>query len=216
MMPQNSQLVQNKISGLSVAWARGKWEELDDGNMGYIFPESDGFEIRLNPHEMLKLGIDEEALYDCIAQVEELYGSPRDHRLSFGLLPDSGYSNIGTTVRSRLNDDLICVFTPTSQEDRSYDGYFEWYYQEPMGVDDLPTYMARFDLATDSQTSNMIDSPVMPSYGEACERSEGVLDEVTRERFVREVFNFHKTQSRGYRNRIEEEWLPVWKRVLGQ
>jgi len=211
MIPQ---FKQNKIEGMSIAWARGKWAEIDPGVWGYIFPEDDAFAIRKNPQELEDWGISHDDLYDCIALIEEMFGAPKDHRLSFGLLPNQGYSNIGTTVTSRTNPSITCTFTPTSLEDNSYDGYFNWYYHENGGIQGIKSFMTRFDMATKTQTTNILASPTMPTYGEACERTEGILDEAERERFVTQVWNYHKTAPRGYKLRIEAEILPLWKKVL--
>src|SRR5690349_10734818 len=110
-------LPQNKISGMNIAWGRGKWAELDDGTFGYVFPEDDAFQIRISPEALENFGVTEDDLYDCIAQIEAEYGAPKDHRLALGLLPNQGYSHLGLTVRSRKNERVVCVFTPTSIED---------------------------------------------------------------------------------------------------
>jgi len=214
MIPQLPQMKQNKIEGMSIAWARGKWAEIEADVWGYIFPEDDAFAIRKTPQELADWGVSHDDLYDCISQIEEKFGSPRDHRLSFGLLPSQGYSNIGTAVTSRTNPNITCTFTPTSLEDNSYDGYFNWYFHDNAGVGDLPSFMARFDATTGSRTSNILASPTVPTYGEACERTAGVLSEHEREHFITQVWNYHKTAPRGYKLRIEAEILPIWKRIL--
>lgn len=208
------QMKQNKIEGMSIAWARGKWAEIEAGVWGYIFPEDDAFAIRKTPQELEAWGVSHDDLYDCIALIEEMFGAPRDHRLSFGLLPNQGYSNIGTTVKSRTNPSITCTFTPTSLEDNSYDGYFNWYYHENGGIEGIKSFMTRFDMATDTRTTNILASPTMPTYGEACDRTAGILSEAERERFVNQVWNYHKTAPRGYKIRIEAEILPQWKKIL--
>lgn len=207
-------LPQSKISGTNIAWARAKWAELEDGTYGYIFPEEDAYQVRISPEAMEDLGISEDDLYDCIAQVESEFGAPADYRLAFGLFPNQGYSHLGITVRSRRNDRVVCVFTPTSIEDKSYDGYFEWYYdQYSGGFENMTDYLVRFDKAMDNRASKMIMSPIMPTYSEAAEKTAWVMEAGEREGFLRQVWNYHKTPSRGFKIRIEQELLPKWHKI---
>lgn len=206
-------LPQNKINGMNIAWGRGKWSELEDGSYGYIFPEDDAFKIRLNPQTMEEMGVSEDDLFDCIAQIEAEFDAPKDHRLSFGLVPNQGYSHLGITVRSNLNDRVICVFTPTSIEDDSYDGYFEWYYDQRSGFDSLTGFLSNFDKATDGQHSNALLSPIMPAYGEAVEKTKYMSEEDQRETFLRCIWSYHKTSSIGHRRQLERDLLPKWKKI---
>jgi len=208
-------LPQNKIAGLSIAWGRGKWKSLGD-RMGYVFPEHDAYQIRVTQQYMASEGFVEDDLYDCIEQIEAKYGGPDDHRVPFGLFKNSGHTPLGLVVTSRTNPSITCVFTPTSTEDNDYDGYFEWYYsRESAGVDNMQQFLGTFDRATGGRHTNINASPVtLPGYQEACERAEGVLAEAEKQWFIRQIWNYQKTNSKGFKYRIEQELLPMWKKVL--
>lgn len=198
---------ETEISGLSIAWGRAKWDELEDGSSGYVFDDVDSYQVRVNPQQMADMGVSEEDMFDCIDQIEERLGSPENHRLAMGLFPKSGYSNAGIMVTSRSNGSVSCVFTPTSDAYESTDGYFEWYYKKPsmIGYGGLNDFLQTFDKITGGRESNILSSPVVPGYGEACEMTAGLMEDADRERLLQNVWNYHKNVSKGYKHRLEQE-----------
>jgi hypothetical protein len=208
MIPQ---FRQNKISGLSIAWARACWDY--DHNC-YAFVTDDAYEIRVTDQWMMEYGVSEEDLLDCVTQVEEALGSPEEYRPSLGLFKNSGYSNIGTTIQSRTHPAVRCVFTPTSTEDGMPDAYFEWWFdlQNP-AVTDLRSYLDNFNQASGVRISNVTMSPVMPSYMEAQEffhENHGKFSPHFRESFLSELWKYHQTSNVGFKRKLSEEILPKW------
>jgi len=211
MIPQ---FRQNKISGMSIAWGRGSW---DDEVGCYVFPTDDSYQIRVTDSYLMDNGICDDDMLDCIAQIEEEYGSPAVHRTALGLFKNSGYSNLGLTVISRTNPSISCVFTPTSTEENLTDAYFEWYFNESdPSVIDLPRYMNRFDNMTGNRASNVTMSPVMPSYMEAQEffHAHREISESVKENILRGVWQHQTTKDKGFKVRLEREVLPAWTEVL--
>lgn len=206
-------LPQNNISGLSIAWGRAKWGEID-GEEGYVFDEPDSFQITVTPQHLEKCGVSEDDLMDCVDQIEDEMGDPEKYRphigTDMGLFPKSGYSNVGIVIKSRSNDKVTCVFTPTSVVYGEADGYFEWYYDESNmnGYDSLGKFLSDFDKVAGDRTANIMTSPIVPSYMEASELSVG-LNDVERDRFLTNVWNYHKNVSKGYKQRLEQEILNV-------
>ena len=210
MIPQ---FRQNKISGMSIAWGRGSW----DNEVGcYVFPTDDSYQIRVTDSYLMDYGICEDDMLDCISQIEEEYGAPSVHRTALGLFKNSGYSNLGLTVISRTNPSISCVFTPTSTEEKLTDAYFEWYFNESdPSVIDLPRYMNRFDNMTGNRASNVTMSPVMPSYMEAQEffNAHREISESVKENILRGVWQHQTTKDKGFKVRLEREVLPEWTKI---
>ena len=210
MIPQ---FRQNKISGMSIAWGRGSW----DNEVGcYVFPTDDSYQIRVTDSYLMDNGICEDDMLDCISQIEEEYGAPSVHRTALGLFKNSGYSNLGLTVISRTNPSISCVFTPTSTEEKLTDAYFEWYFNESdPSVIDLPRYMNRFDNMTGNRASNVTMSPVMPSYMEAQEffNAHREISESVKENILRGVWQHQTTKDKGFKVRLEREVLPEWTKI---
>lgn len=220
MMPQN------KINGTSIAWGRGVWTDLGDGQMGYAFLDSDGFKITVTPQWLDERGVSEDDLLDCVEQIEERFGDPDEYRLKMGLLPNQGYSNTGIVVKSRTNPEVICVFTPTSIDPAmnsqegwvaEASGYFEWYLDPQSYVSkNLGAWMVAFDSMSGNRGSEILASPVMPQYGEACEKSLGLMVEHEREHFLNQVWLFHKRKEHGMKQRYLEAAMPIWTKILNE
>jgi hypothetical protein len=206
MIPQFNQ---NKINGISIAWGRANWDYEDSC---YVFPNEDSYRVTVSDQVLMDAGISEDDLLDCVSQVGDELGSPLDYRKELGLVKYSGYSNIGTVVRSRTYPAISCVFTPTSTEDGMPDAYFEWYLDTSHpSITDLSSFLQSFNNAADVRLPNVAVSPVMPSYMEAQEffnRNRNKFND--EDRFLAEVWKYHQTQNKGFKRRLGEELLPQW------
>lgn len=206
-------LPKSNIAGRAIAWGRAKWMK-DGAEEGYVFYDQDGFQYKNTPQWLAQHGITDEVIFDCVDQIEAKLGSPENHRAAMGLFPNSGYSNVGITVKSSLNDKVICVFTPTSMESGEVDAYFEWYYDaDIMDMPDLPSFIKSFDTMTGARNTNILTSPVVPSYMEACEIGHKILESSAREQFLVNVWNFHKTPSKGFKVKLEQEILGTLSKI---
>jgi hypothetical protein len=220
-----------RIQGLAIAAGRATWVTDDNGKKGhYSFEDDDAFGWKLTPAQIKDLDIDEQDLLSCVEQADKQFGDPEVFRPKLGLMPDSGYMNIGATFISKTNKNIMCVFTPTSmaytvtnslEQDRAtIDGYFEWYYS-PVSLaqdadKDPEKFMQQFDKITGNRSSNMAKSPVidMPSYEEASVFSSEVIQEdCERERFLQQVWDYHHSKSQLAKQRLKEDALPTWKRI---
>lgn len=218
-------LPSNRISGTKIAAGRATWVVDDKTGEGfYNFVDSGSFKWLLNPDQLLGLEIDEQDLLDCVEQAEEQFGAPEDYRPAMGLFPDVGSTNIGVTYKSKSNETVICVFTPASIQKQTagialsapIDAYFEWYYQEKSALkpeENFLDFIAYFDATTGNRASEIKKSPIVPGYHEACETSAGAMGDVERERFLSNVWNYHKNVERGYKEQLGREIKETWVRV---
>lgn len=219
-----SLLPQNKIAGTQIAWGRGTWGEIEDGRSGYLFDKDDAFQYVVPQQWLAGNSVSEDDLTDCLTQIEKEVGEPEEFRRGLGLIPGGGFTHPGIVVRSRTNDEVVCVFTPTSFQpdflNGKVDGYFEWFLDKK-GADtaDLSTWMKQFDAMSGNRLDNITASPVVPVYGEAVEvtAKSDVLSEAERDWFLRKVWQYQKGGCpKGTKSRLAEEILVTWKRVLGE
>lgn len=210
----------NRISGVKIAAGRATWVTGEDGKGYYNFINSNSFKWFANPDQLIAMGIDQQDLLDCVEQAEKQFGAPEEYRPALGLYPDAGYTNIGATYRSKENEKIIAVFTPTSVHgpcEAPTDAYFEWYMQEvpeQNADENLPDFLSYFDAVTGNRVGEYVDtSPVVPGYDEAVETTRGNMAEDMRERFLQQVWNFHKNVSPGFKQKLGEDILETWSRV---
>lgn len=228
-MIQPSIFAPSRIQGTKIAAGRATWIYNDEGKGYYNFVDEDAFSWKLNPQQLLQLGIDEQDLLDCVVQAEKQLGAPSEFRPRLGLMPSAGYSNIGATYISKNNPNILCVFTPTAMDfqttnpiafDNSpIDAYFEWYYS-PMSLEKKPEDLADFILKYDEVLGKAITRdpswekmPLVPTYEEACVFSDGYMSEEKREMFLQQVWDFHKAQMRGRKEQLKEGILETWSRL---
>jgi len=221
----------SRIQGTKIASGRATWVYGDEKGGYYNFVDEDAFSWKLNPTQLEQLGIDEQDLLDCVAQAEKQLGAPQEFRPKLGLMPSAGYSNIGATYVSKVNPQIICVFTPTAMDfattnpiaidNAPIDAYFEWYYS-PVSLanqpDNLPEFIKKYDellgkaLTRDDSWKNVPTFKV-PSYEEACVFSDGYMNEDVRERFLQQVWDYHRTKMRGRREFLKENIVETWARL---
>lgn len=207
-------LPQNKISGLSIAWGRGRWDEVEDGKQGYVFLHDHDFRYEMTPDFMMKNDITDEALFDCLEQIEDELGSPGEHRDGLGLFPKAGLTHPGIVVRSRMNPAIICSFAPMSAAGDIDGGFFQWYLDKAdTEVAGLVSYMHKFDMMAGNREANIVVSPIVPSYQEASLKTANIMEDDRRERFLNMVWNYHKNVAHGFKKRLGEEILNIWKDV---
>lgn len=206
---------QSEISGVLLATARGTFMYDDKGKAYYNFIDSDAFKWKLPETEIETMEIDFQDLYDCCEQAVKEFGDPEEYRVKMGLEPNSGYSNLGLTFRSKTDERIMCVFTPTSNEGGEWDSYFEWYFQEKPhqhGEETVSDFFERFEkmAGLDKPKDSIV---VAPGYGEACEylNKQGILSE--EQEFLSRLHKFHNTTSRGYKLRLEQEIIQEWKGI---
>lgn len=225
-MTANQRLPQNKISGLSIAYGKANYvysDESDDGSEGFIFPEPEDFQWQLPiDHVVKELGVTMDALMDCIDQIETEIGDPQMQRIQYGLFDGSGIWNGGLVVRSNLDPRITCVFNPVSTEfelerftfPKTTEGMFAWYFEADNLLDqsdDLPDFLSRFDAASGNRASNVLVSPVLPNYQEACEKLAGIqLTEGVRQTFLQKLWNYEKTVAPGFKAQWKKEILREW------
>jgi hypothetical protein len=230
-MIQPSIFAPSRIQGTKIASGRATWVYDDEKGGYYNFVDEDAFSWKLNPVQLQQLGIDEQDLLDCVLQAEKQLGSPQEFRPRLGLLPSVGYSNIGATYISRGNPNIMCVFTPTSMDfattsptafdNAPIDAYFEWYYS-PSSVTDktatLDDFIKKYDellgkaMTRDPSWEN---SPTfaVPTYEEACVFSDGYMSEEVRERFLQNVWDYHKATMRNRKEQLKENIVECWTRL---
>jgi hypothetical protein len=229
MIPFNA-ITPNKIQGTKIAAGRATWI-YDEGKGYYNFVDEDAFAWKLNPTELEMLKIDEQDLLDCVEQAEKQLGSPADYRGKLGLMPSSGYSNIGATYTSKSNPRIICVFTPTSTDYQTtnpiaidnapIDAYFEWYYMPETASDegkDLMSFIKKYDDLLGKAITRDIsweNNPtfMIPKYEEACVFSSGFMNESVRESFLQNVWDYHKSNIRGRKLQLESTIKETWMRL---
>lgn len=219
-----SLLPQNKIAGTQIAWGRGTWGDLEDGRSGYLFDKDDAFQYVVPQQWLAGNSVSEDDLTDCLTQIEKEVGEPEEFRRGLGLIPGGGATHPGIVIRSRTNDEVVCVFTPTSFQpdflNGKVDGYFEWFLDKK-GADtkDLNTWMKQFDAMSGNRLDNITSSPIVPVYGEALEvtAKSSVLSEAERDWFLRKVWQYQKGGCpNGTKSRLAEEILVTWRKVLGE
>lgn len=231
MIPPNM-LAPGRIEGMRIAAGRATWvcDDDKDGKGYYNFVDEDSFSWHMNPVDLRRLGIDEQALLDCVSQAEEQFGAPCEFRPRLGLFPNAGYTNIGATYVSRDNPQILCVFTPTSTQFPTgnaishdippVDAYFEWYYS-PNSISkeaskDPAKFLQDYDRLSGNRATNVTNSPIfdVPSYEEASVFTKSYMQEDIRERFLQSVWNYHRFCAPGYKNQLKEDILSQWQRVL--
>lgn len=224
-----SMITPGKIQGMLIASGRATWIEDEETDGGYYsFVDDDSFKWEISKESLLQLKIDEQDVLDCVLQAEESLGDPDElySRFGIGLLPNSGYLNIGATFISRNNKKIKCVFTPTSMsfptgrvcahDNAPVNAYFQWYYDEKMDdINDLNSFLASVDHLTGNRTANVITSPAfeVPHYEEACAFSEGYMAEDVRQYFLQRVWDYHRNVSVGHKEVFKEEIEQFWTRL---
>lgn len=206
----------NKISGTSIASGNGRWSNVDEKRMGFVFDGDDDFSFLVSPEWMAQNDIEQDDLFDCIEQLEDRISNPSEDGVRGGLVTGGGYMNAGDVVRSTRNPNIVCVYTPVSINTGMCDGHFEWFLDtEVFDVSDMSKWMASYEKEMQGREPTVASSPIfVPSYNEACERSVGVMSEGEREKFLRNVWNYHKTGSIGYRRKLGEEIISRWAQVI--
>lgn len=209
MLPINpyERLSQNKISGQAIAWGRAQWGELQDGSMGYVFPEG-AFQLAQTMNHLQDLGISLDDLMDCITQFETAYGSPQDLRSQFGLFKNSGETHPGMVVRSNTNNRVSCVMTPTSWEVKKVEAYFQWFVDDPAHFS-----QSDFERMAGVEPETPLAAPdVLPDYEEACHKLAHLeISEARKEAFLQRLWDLKKNVAPGYRDQVKAELMREWK-----
>lgn len=209
---------QSPIQGKLLAIARGTFM-YDDGGKGYYnFIDDDAFQWKLNPVEVEKLEIEIDDLYDCCEQAVKQFGDPDDYRVKMGLQPNSGYTNLGITFTSKTNPNIVCVFTPTSNQGGEWDSYFEWYLKDESMADQdsVASFFQDFEkLAGDIRApkGGVASFLTVPTMGEAREVASKVLSDSEMQSFLGKVLQYEKNPWRGKKLQLEEEIIHEWKNI---
>lgn len=213
----HDQLPQNKYSGFLVAFAQGVWGELEDGESGFVFPgEGNTFTWAHDPNYLeLEKGISEDALMDCVEQIEDQLGSPSDQRMRFGLLKGGGQAYIGIAVKSRLDPRITCNYTPTSNypTQAPVEGYFEWYVAEQSGVADPEAFLSNFEMlaGVDPVAGGDVTPEDLPDYEEACHKLFHLtINESQKQRFLQRLWDYRKTLAPGFRSEVKRDLMKEW------
>lgn len=206
----------NKISGTSIASGNGRWSNVDDKKMGFVFDGDDDFSFLVSPDWMAQNNVEQDDLFDCIEQLEDRISSAAEDGVRGGLVTGGGYLNAGDVVRSTRNPNVVCVYTPVSVNSGECDGHFEWFLDtEVFDVADMSKWMAKYEKEMQGREPTVAASTIfVPTYNEACERTVGVMSEGEREQFLRNVWNYHKTGSIGYRRKLGEQIVERWAQIL--
>lgn len=137
------------LGGTLVASGTGLWVYEAENKGHYDFPNESSFRWHQDRYALVRRGIDEEAMLDCVEQVEKALGAPDWYKTFLGTADDihgspippapprAGYTaNFGRSygslvLRSRKNEKILCVFTPCEFHSGGKDGIFEWYEEMP-------------------------------------------------------------------------------------
>lgn len=217
MLPlnRNERTPQNKLVGMRIAFGEATWDDLGDGDMGYVFQPDVGF--RWDQDELwlaTEKGVDVDALIDCVEQIEDQLGGPDSVRDQFGIFRGSGHAYLGLTAQSRIDPRVTLNFTPTSVDGSPVSAYFEWYLREgdvlPTDDAELETEFARLagiSLAPDAEAPAFL-----PAYEDAARALAGMplVEDDRREAFLERLFRLEKTLGAGYREAENAALLAEW------
>jgi hypothetical protein len=217
----------SRIHGLLVAAGRASWV-IDEKDKGYYsFVDADSFSWKINQVQLQQLEIDEQDVLDCVLQAEKQFGSPEEVQRKLGIQPGQGWLSIGATFASKDKPNLICVYTPTSMNFPTTapcahdltlpDAYFEFYYSPVEVKMDKPeigadAWFDQMEKLMPKQEKKKAE-PQVPSYEEASAFTMNVMNEDVRERFLQDVWNYHKFAAPGFKPQLAESILSTWKRV---
>lgn len=214
----HDQLPQNKLSGLLVAFAQGIWSQLEDGSEGFVFPENGNAFTWAHDKDYLELehGVTEEAVMDCVDQIEsEMMGNPADVRSRYGLMNGGGQAYLGLTVTSSIDPRLVCSYTPTSNYQSPVEGYFEWYLKDRTGdvIGTDGNFLSQFELMANVDTMAGGDlKPELPSYEEASHRLANIaISESRKQAFLQRLWDLRKNLARGFQEGVTKELMKEWK-----
>lgn len=215
----HQQLSQNKYQGFLVAFAQGVWGEMEDGGVGFVFPGEGNTFTWAHDENYLQQekGVTEEALMDCVEQIEEQLGSPKDQRQRYGLMKGGGQAYVGIAVQSRVDPRIICNFTPTSNypTQSPVEGYFEWYVRDQSNtVNDTEDFLSYFEkrAGVDPQAGGDMTPAELPDYEEACHRLHHLdINESRKQAFLQRLWDLRKTVAKGYQESWKKELMKEWK-----
>ncbi|MGL4400154.1 MAG: hypothetical protein ACRCXD_09825 [Luteolibacter sp.] len=226
-----------------MASGTGVWVSDDDGINGYYnFPTEDSFRWHQSRYALGRRGIDEEAMLDCVAQVEEGFKSPDWYRTFMGSVGNAepippapprngwqaGFGRVmaGVTLRSRKNKSILCHFTPTEFYSGNKDGIFEWYEETPEDNRSAMDIIVDMNAKLDGKFSD-VNSPIfnisaigapaqlpkgVPSVEEA--KSWTCLPSDLRESFVQKAYDYHFVyRSFAIKAQLAEEVVALMKRA---
>jgi hypothetical protein len=219
------------LGGTLVASGTGVWVSEGDDKGHYNFPSEESFRWHQDRHSLRRRGVDEEAMLDCVAQVEETLGAPEWYKTFLGSEDESkvvppapprngytanfgrGYS--GLTIRSRKNKRILCVFTPCEFHSGGKDGIFEWFEERPeekrSAMDIIVDMNAKLDgkfadLNSPIFTMGMIGGGVPQGVPTVAEARQMKLPERMRAKLVEQAYDYHHTYRSGaIRASIERE-----------
>lgn len=228
MLPMNrfQQLPQNKLAGLNVAYGRAIYvypEETGGETDGFVFEAPESFQLTVDPAYFKgELNLSMEVLMDCIDQVEEQLGQPEQIADQYGIAPRSGYESIGLTVRSRIDDRVVCSFVPANFEwetenwtwPKKVQGFFSWYLQDRGPSMDLSDLILDKSMQDGGASVSTLQSPIIPSY----EAAAAALEHMDRSRttqFLDRLWLYERAFAPGIKI-AEEPWLKAaWKALSG-
>lgn len=207
----HQKLSQNKIAGLSIAWGRAAWAQLEDGSYGYVFPEG-ALQLASTLADFEEKGLTLDALMACLDQFEAELGSALDTRQRYGMLRNHGYACPGLVVRSEDDDRVVCVMTPASWEYEATEAYFEWFFDEKY------TTVSTFDTLAGVGEEMVDDAPLdVPYYESACEVVAGLdLSESRKQNFLQRVWDYHKNTMPGLKPAAKKAIVAEWKGYLSE
>lgn len=219
MLPLTPQqkLSQNKIAGLSIAWGRAAWAQLEDGTYGYVFKDG-SLQLASTLADFEEKGLTLDALMACLDQFEGELGSALDTRQRYGMLKNHGYACPGLVVRSEEDDRVVCVMTPSSWEVDTTEAYFEWFFDEKYTTMSTFDTMAGVDieLAAASAADAMTAVVDVPYYEDACHKLAGLetVTESVKTRFLQGVWDYHKNLMPGLKPAAKTKLVAEWKSFL--
>jgi hypothetical protein len=208
---------QYSAHGLLLASGIANWDTDEDGVGFYNFTQDQSLKWRIHPQLIRKMDIIEDDLLDCVEQIEDqitpdefdLLGPKNGFAKGFGVLRP------GIKVRSELNDNILCVFTPVSNEYDDVCGYFEWYYAPDSEKATPENIQNRMDAVVGSKAYRTFSSPIynIPSYEEAMLKAGPVLKE-NADKFGALVWEYHHTHLRGIKDELGAIILKEWKHIV--
>lgn len=214
----HDQLPQNKYQGFLVAFAQGVWGQMEDGSEGFVFPGEGNTFTWAHDENYLQTekGVTEEALMDCVEQIEAELGSPKDIRQRYGLMKGGGQAYVGVAVTSRVDPRIVCNFTPTSNypTQAPVEGYFEWYVRDQADtVLDTEDFLSYFEkrAGIDPQAGGDMTPTALPDYEEACQHlGRLTISESRKQSFLQRLWDLRST-ARGYQEQVQRELMKEWK-----